>query len=51
MAKYLCDFCEELVEITPNGADPMKTNRRQRIVLHPNKKMPGTLCPGGGKDV
>lgn len=51
MPKYRCPDCDELVEITPNGADPTKTNRRQRLVMHPNKKTPGELCVGSGKDV
>lgn len=51
MAKAICPECDGLVEIVPNGADPTKTNRRQRLVLHPNKKKPGELCPGGGRDV
>lgn len=46
-----CPDCDELIEITPNGADPKKTNKRQRLVLHPDKKRPGELCVGGGKDV
>ena len=51
MALYRCDDCDELIEIVPNGVDPMKTNKRQRLVLHPDKKRPGQLCAGGGKDV
>lgn len=51
MSKYRCENCDELVEITPNGADPAVTNRRQRIVIHPDKKRPGKLCPRGGADV
>lgn len=51
MAKYRCDHCEELIEITPNGVDPMTSNRRQRLVMHPDKKNPGNLCPHSGRDV
>ena len=51
MARAICPDCEELIEITPNGKDPRVTFRRQRLMLHPNKKRPGELCPGGGKDV
>jgi hypothetical protein len=51
MALARCPNCDELIEITPNGADPRTTSKRQRIVLHPRKQTPGTLCPGGGKDV
>lgn len=51
MAKYPCDYCDELVEIQPNGVDPKTSNKRQRMVLHPNKKTPGELCLGSGKDV
>lgn len=50
MPKAICPDCEELVEITPNGADPKLTNRRQRLVLHKKPNAP-ELCPGGGKDV
>lgn len=51
MSKYRCDYCDELIEIHPNGADPLTTNRRQRMIVHPNKKTPGELCKGSGKDV
>lgn len=51
MARYRCEDCDELIEITPNGVDPRTSNKRQRLVLHPNKKTPGTLCLGSGKDV
>ncbi len=51
MVRAICPSCEELVEITPNGANPLTTFRRQRLVLHPDKRSPGNLCPGGGKDV
>lgn len=51
MAKAPCPYCEELIEILPNGKDPRTTFRRQRLVLHPNKKEPGTLCPRSGADV
>lgn len=50
-----CPDCDELIEITPNGADPTKTSRRQRLVLHPDPKSrrssDRTLCPGSGRDV
>jgi hypothetical protein len=45
-----CEACNTLVEITPNGADPLKTNRRQRIVMHKKPNTP-ELCVGSGKDV
>ena len=51
MAKAWCPYCEELVGIFGNGADPTKTQKRQRFILHPNKKKPGTLCDGGGTDI
>lgn len=51
VAKYRCDDCEELIEIVPNGVDPKTSNKRQRLIMHPNKKTPGELCRGSGKDV
>lgn len=51
MPRGYCPDCYELIEITPNGADPKTTNRRQRLVLHPSKKTPGELCAGSGKDI
>lgn len=50
-----CPDCDELVEITPNGADPATTFRRQRLAVHPDKKARRSsdraLCVGSGKDV
>lgn len=51
MVKGYCPDCEELIEITPNGADYATSFRRQRLVLHPDKKNPGKLCQGSGKDI
>ena len=48
IVKAWCPDCDVLIEVTPNGADPKTTNKRQRLVLHPYK---GELCEGSGKDV
>jgi hypothetical protein len=37
-------------EITPNGVDPKKSNKRQRIEYHKHPTEP-KLCDGSGKDV
>lgn len=52
MVRARCPDCDELVEITPNGADPRLTNLRQRLVMHPDKRQqPPQVCDGSGKDV
>lgn len=48
--KARCPDCDTLQEITPNGADPKKTNKRQRICVHKKPDEP-ELCLGSGKDV
>lgn len=50
VVKARCPDCDTLQEITPNGADPKKTNRRQRICVHKKPNEP-ELCLGSGKDV
>lgn len=49
-SKAYCPDCDQLIEITPNGADPAMTNKRQRLVVHKKPNAP-ELCLGSGKDV
>lgn len=50
-----CPKCEELVGISPNGVDPKKSNKRQRLDMHPvpDPENPGQkkLCDGSGVDI
>jgi hypothetical protein len=49
-----CPDCDTLQEIVPNGADPTKTTRRARLVLHKNPKATmarDELCLGSGRDI
>lgn len=50
MSKYRCEHCDELQDIRPNGADPMKTSKRQRLGTHIDKKT-GKFCLGSETDV
>lgn len=58
--KARCPVCDKLVDIGPNGADPEKTSKRQRIANHKRSvAVPyGTdtfnfhgLCAGSGRNV
>jgi len=50
MAKAWCPYCDELVPIYGNGADPKLTNKRQRFIVHKNPKK-AELCKGSGEDI
>jgi hypothetical protein len=38
MAKAWCLHCDSLEYITPNGVDPLLSNKRQRLALHADKR-------------
>lgn len=55
MALAWCERCQQLVGITPNGADPKLTNKRQRLDVHPRPDPENPeqkiICKGSGDDV
>jgi hypothetical protein len=50
IVRAICPDCEQLITVSPNGKDPQKTNKRQRLDMH-RKLDAQELCPGSGKDV
>lgn len=50
MAKAWCPHCDELISIYGNGKDPTLTTKRQRFIVHRNKKTNEPVCKGSGED-